>query len=180
MNKLIVFFLFLLVSSGILIGIMQGGGGVVDTQLSANVTANATTLQVLDTTDFLEEDWVTVGSERIYYTGKTNTTFTGCTRGYSGTTGKAHVVGAYVYSQKAAALNYALNFDIVAVQDDLGWAAIIAIPLMFFVVTVPHILRIGTQLLTGDLAVIAIYVYVLAAAFVVVLALTLIGARRVT
>jgi len=179
MNKLIVFFLFMLVGSGLLVGVVQGGSGVVNTRLSANITATDTTLPVLTTTDFLDEDYVIIGSEKIYYTGTTANSFTGCTRGYEGTTAFGHVEDAYVYSEKAAALNYALGFDIIAVQDNLGWAAIIATPFMFFVRTVPQVLRLGTQLLTGDLAVIAIFVYCMAAGFVITLALAIIGSRRV-
>jgi hypothetical protein len=181
MNKLIVFFLFMMIGSGIMVGIVAGGGGVVNTELTAAVNTTETTLSVNSTTDFLDEDdYVVVGSEKIYYTGTTDTSFTGCTRGYGDTTAKAHVNGARVYTQKAAGLNYALGFNIVAVQDNLGWAAIIAIPFMFFTTTIPLILKLSTQLLTGNLAIISVFFYAMAAGFVVTLAMSIIGMRRVS
>ena len=165
---------------GILAGIMAGGGGVVTTDLAANLTANATTVTVLSTDDFLTADYMIIGSERIAYTNTTNTTFVGCTRGYDDTTAASHLVGARVYSPTANAMNNAAGFSIVAVQDTLGWAAIIAIPIMFFTVTIPHIMLTGRYLFTGDLAIIMWIYYAMVAAFIVTLALYLVGSRRVT
>lgn len=180
MNKLIAFFLVMLIGCGILVGIMAGGGGVTTTVLAENVTANATALVVTNTTNFLDEDYVIIQSEKVFYTGTTPTSFTGCTRGYDDTTASAHEEGVQVYTATASGLNYALGFNIVAVQDELGWAAIIAIPLMFFVRTIPQIVRMSTTLLTGDLAIISWFFYAIIAAFIVTLAMTLIGSRRVT
>lgn len=179
MNKLIVFFLFMMVGCGILVGIMGGGGGVVTTDLSANITSANTTVPVDSTTGFLDEDYVIIGEEKIFYTGTTTATFTGCTRGYDGTDAAAHSEGDRVYTAEASAVNYALGFNIVAVQDNLGWASIVAIPLMFFIRTVPQIIRMSTNLLTGDLAIISWVLYVMVAGFIVTLALTLMGSRRV-
>lgn len=179
MNKLIVFFLFMMLGCGIFIGIMGGGGGIVNTYLTDNITATNTTLPVFSTTDFLSEDYVIIGVEKVFYTGKTATTFTGCERGYGNTTAVSHDAGARVNTAVASAINYALGFNIVAVQDSLGWAAIIAIPLMFFIRTVPHIIVMSTNLLTGDLAIISWVFYIMAAGFIVTLAMTLIGSRRV-
>jgi len=179
MNKLIVFFLFMMVGCGVLVGVVAGGGGVVLTTLTETINSTVTTLPVNSTTDFLDEDSVMIGSEEIYYTGTTATSFTGCTRGYDDTTAKAHIEGAKVYTQKAAGLNYALGFNIVAVQDNYGWAAIIAIPFLFFVNTVPQILKMSTQLLTGNLAIISVFFYAMTAGFIITLALSIIGSRRV-
>ena len=51
------------------------------TELTADATANAYTLTVRDTTNFAASGTVYIGTERITYTGKTGTSFTGCTRG---------------------------------------------------------------------------------------------------
>lgn len=179
MNKLIVFWLVMLVGTGMLVGIMAGGGGIVTTDLSSNVTSSAVALPVLTTTDFLDEDFVIVGEEKVFYTSVNGTTFLGCTRGYDGTTASAHEEGARVYTATASSVNSALGFNIVAVQDQWGWASIVALPIMFFMRTVPQIVRMSTNLLTGDLAVLAWFFYAMAAGFVVVLALTIIGSRRV-
>jgi len=179
MNKLIVFFLVMLIGCGILVGVMAGGGGVVTTDLSSNVTSADTILPVLSTTDFLDEDYVLCGEEKIFYTAINGSAFFGCTRGYDGTTASAHLEGSRVYTASASAINYAMGFNMVAVQDELGWASIVAIPIMFFVRTVPMIFRMSTNLLTGELAIISWVLYAMAAGFIVTLALTIIGARRV-
>lgn len=51
------------------------------TNLTASADNGALTLTVQDTTAFAASGELSVGSERIGYTGKTATTFTGCTRG---------------------------------------------------------------------------------------------------
>lgn len=179
MNKLIVFFLTMLVGCGILVGVVAGGGGVVNTKLSGNITATNATVPVESTDEFLSEDYIIIGSEKIFYTGKTDATFTGCARGYDNTEEAKHTIGARVYTAYASSLNYAMGFNLIAVQDELGWAAIVAIPIMFFIRTVPQIFRMTTTLLTGDLAIISWFFYAMAAGFIVTLAMTLIGMRRV-
>lgn len=179
MNKLIVFFLFMLVGCGILIGIMGGGGGVTNTVLSADLSANATVVNVTSTKDFLSEDYVFIENEKVFYTGKTDTSFTGATRGYANTTATSHDSGTRVNTATASAINYALGFNIVAVQDTWGWASILAIPIMFFIRTIPMVIRMSTNLLTGDLAIISWVFYIMAAGFIVTLAMTIIGSRRV-
>jgi len=170
----------MMVGCGILVGMMGGGGGVVNTYLTANITSSNTTLPVGSTEDFLSEDYVIIGAEKVFYTGKTSTTFTGCERGYGNTTAAVHLEGARVNTAVASAINYALGFNIVAVQDQLGWASIVAIPIMFFIRTLPQIIRMSTNLLTGDLAIISWIFYIMAGGFIVTLALSLIGSRRVT
>lgn len=54
------------------------------TYLNGALTAAATTITVDDTSLFSASGNVWVGMEKISYTGKTATTFTGCTRGVSG------------------------------------------------------------------------------------------------
>ena len=170
----------MLIGCGILVGVIAGGGGIVSTTLAANITATNTTIPVLDTTDFLDSDYVMCGSEKIFYSGKTDTTFTGCTRGYDETTEAIHIIGSSVYTADASAINYAMGFNIVAVQDSLGWAAILAIPLMFFIRTIPHIIQMTNNLLTGDLAIIGWFFYAMIAGFIITLAMAIIGSRRVT
>jgi len=169
----------MLLGCGFLIGIMGGGGGVVNTYLTNNVTANMTYLPVASTTDFLSEDYVIIEAEKVFYTAKNTTAFQNCTRGYENTTAAWHDSGTRVNTAVASAINYALGFNIIAIQDSLGWAAVIAIPIMFFTRTIPNIFWMSTNLLTGNLAIISWIFYVMAAGFIVTLALTLIGSRRV-
>lgn len=162
-----------------MIGMMAGGGGIVTTDLAVAVNSSDTALIVLNTTDFLSADYVIIDDEKISYTSTNETAFLGCGRGYLDTTPAAHEAGARVYTEFSSTINYAVGFNLAAVQDNLGWASIVAIPIMFFIRTVPHIIKMSTNLLVGDLAIISWFFYAMAAGFVVTLALTIIGSRRV-
>ena len=71
------------------------------TRLNGAINDSVTTITVDDTTDFASSGTIGIDTELITYTGKTATTFTGCTRGALGTTAASHVDnepvgGAYV------------------------------------------------------------------------------------
>ena len=58
------------------------------TTLSSDITASSTTITVSSTKGYPDEyGLLKIGDEVITYTGKTETTFTGCIRGFSGITG---------------------------------------------------------------------------------------------
>ena len=60
------------------------------TQLNGAISASATTITVDDTSSFASSGQIGISGEVITYTGKTSTTFTGCTRGTNNTTAEAH------------------------------------------------------------------------------------------
>jgi hypothetical protein len=60
------------------------------TKLNGNITDTAGTITVYDTTGFSASGRIQIGYELIDYTGKTATTFTGCTRGAAGTDKQPH------------------------------------------------------------------------------------------
>lgn len=62
----------------------------------ASFDATETTVTVDSTYDFPEQGRIRVDDEEITYTGKTPTTFTGCTRGARGTRGATHADDAVV------------------------------------------------------------------------------------
>lgn len=64
------------------------------TVLAADLTAGATTATVKSTYHLADAGVVRIGQELISYTGKTDTTLTGLTRGIQGTTAAAAVTGA--------------------------------------------------------------------------------------
>lgn len=66
------------------------------TTLTANINNSVTTIPVASTTNFANAGAVLIGSEIISYTGKTATSFTGCTRGQYSSTAASHLSGAYV------------------------------------------------------------------------------------
>jgi hypothetical protein len=77
----------------------------VSTELTANITNVATTINVASTDDFvLPADsgtlrtYLLLNDEIIEYTGKTNTSFTGCSRGQFGTIAVAHNINDNIES----------------------------------------------------------------------------------
>lgn len=68
----------------------------IGTVLSADIADDATSIAVLDATDFATTGTLYIGSEQITYTGKTGNTFTGCTRGANSTTASAYTAGTAV------------------------------------------------------------------------------------
>ena len=67
------------------------------TLLNGGVNDSVTTLTVDSTDDFPTSGTVTIGTEDISYTGKTSTTFTGCTRGANSTSAASHSDNAPVF-----------------------------------------------------------------------------------
>jgi len=61
-----------------------------ETLLDGSLTASATTITVDSTNKFPEQGIIRIEKEKIKYTGKTATAFTGCTRGYEGTVATTH------------------------------------------------------------------------------------------
>lgn len=66
------------------------------TTLNGNITASDTTITVDSTVDFPERGLIKIDNEWIDYTGKTATTFTGCSRGKRGTEAASHTDGTEV------------------------------------------------------------------------------------
>ena len=179
MYKIVVFFLVMLIACSFLGATMRGGGGIVATQLSSDIDAEVTTIPVDSTTDYLSADYIVIGEEKILYTGKTDTTFTGATRGYDDTTAVAHAEDAMVYTADASSVNNAMGFSIAAEQDTMGWWAAITIPFRFLFQTLPRIARMNMSFLNGSLAIIGWFWFALVGGFFITLALALAGARRV-
>jgi hypothetical protein len=144
-SKLIATFLLLFFISSLFHEIMVGGGGTKVATLSANVTAVAVILPVTHTSGFLESDYVQIGTERVRYTGTTATSFTGCTRGYDGTTAAAHGTGSKVYSS-GSMWSGPLGFNVATTGSTAGEINMATVALSFFTVTVP-------KLVTWDFAI---------------------------
>lgn len=179
MSKLTTFFIFLFIGCTILSAVMEGGGGVVSVALATTIDDDDTTLEVASTTDFLDSDWVMIGTEKISYTGRTATTFTGCTRGYDGTTARSHASGEIVYTKGASVVNNALGFNVAATADSMGWWATITIPFYFLTRSLPNIVAMNFSFLSGDLAVIGLLFFAAGAGLIITIALQLAGGRRI-
>lgn len=78
------------------------------TTLTSNISNSATTIPVASTANFQSAGTIYIDSELITYTGKTATSFTGCTRGQYSSSNAAHVAGVYVGEAQAATAPVAL------------------------------------------------------------------------
>ena len=59
--------------------------------LSSAINDSVTIIPVINAASYANEGVVTIDFEKIYYTGKTSNSLTGCTRGYDGTTATSHI-----------------------------------------------------------------------------------------
>ena len=80
--------------------------------LSAAVNSSVTILPVINSASYPNSGVVTINFEKIYYTGKTSTSLTGCTRGYGGTTATTHVAYSVVtYNVPNQVMNHEYGND---------------------------------------------------------------------
>jgi len=79
--------------------------------------ADATTIAVVSTADFPTSGSIKIGSEVIYYTSKTSTSFSGLTRGAGGTTAAIHASGSFITAPILAAHHNTLASAIICAQD---------------------------------------------------------------
>lgn len=67
------------------------------TTVTTDPGSGGTTIEVASTADFASTNgYLRIEGEAVFYTGTTATSFTGCTRGYGGTTAAGHVSGTIV------------------------------------------------------------------------------------
>jgi hypothetical protein len=90
------------------------------TTLSSGITAASTTITVASTARFPASGLAQIDAEIIAYSSKTETTFTGLTRGADSTTAASHSGGAAVRGVVAAAHHNTLASAIIATQGKLG------------------------------------------------------------
>ena len=93
------------------------------TTLNGALTANATTVAVISTALFANTGCFAVDNELISYTGKTATSFTGCVRGFDGTTAATHNSGATVSDVITTRHHEVVVDAVLALQQKLGTGA---------------------------------------------------------
>lgn len=88
------------------------------TQLTDNpLSAGATTVNVISTAAFPTVGFISIDSEIIKYTGKTGTSFTGCTRAADGTSAASHVQNSQIFHNVIAIHHNALKDDLIATEQ---------------------------------------------------------------
>jgi len=141
MNILITAFMLFYLMNVMVGAIMEGGGGIAATRLTADITPASNTLSVVSTEGFLRSNYVIIGSEKIRYASTTDTTMVVATggRGWDGTDAAAHSTGAYVYSPEASVFNYALGFNVASTGSDAGEISVPLVLKNFLFVTLPKL-----------------------------------------
>ena len=121
--NLFMFFIMAFIGGAVLNGIMEGNTGLGTTELSAALTATATSMTVRDTAGLRDAGLIQIDDETICYTGTTSTTITGLTRGAecrSHSKVASHSSGARVYSEAPGIINTIVGFDIASAFSDGG------------------------------------------------------------
>lgn len=143
------------------------------TYLTSDISDTDNVIPVESTNMYLNNDYLRIENEEILYTGKTDTTFTGCTRGVNGTTAIAHISGTSVYTAYASTINSALGFNVASVSATYGAFAIVVLPLNFFRYTLPQLVSWNFQFLRGELAWVAYFFFAISIGLIVVIAIQL-------
>lgn len=84
------------------------------------LTIGATTVNVISTTGFPTAGAISIGAEIIFYTNKTASSFTGCTRGADGTSAAAHALNDQVDHNVIAFHHNGLKDEVIAVESFLS------------------------------------------------------------
>jgi len=173
-HRLLITALIVFIGVSFLAAIMQGGGGVVYTQLTQDVSASATVIPVITTELFNNDaDIIRIGNEKIMYSSKNATAFTVYERGFDDTAPEAFEAGRHVYSTEAGVLNDAFGFNLGVTIETSGTWGLIMLPINFFTHTLPHLAVLNANLFKegGELSIIAIFWYAFGIALLVVLAI---------
>ena len=98
------------------------------TTLSAGITNSQTTIPLASATNFISPTSITIDAEVILCTGLSGTTYSGCTRGWSGTTPAIHLIGSVVYENQIAWYHNQLAAEIKAIETVLGAGMLCSAP----------------------------------------------------
>ncbi len=121
LDKKLMFFMLLFVYGTIMTFSMAGQTGISSTVLTNSITAeSADDLVVTSTELFLIADAVMIDEEIIEYTGITDTTFTGITRGTRGTTEAPHGAATVVHNEPMGIINAMMGFRVLDMLTDNG------------------------------------------------------------
>lgn len=171
-HRLLLTTLFVFIGTSLLAAIMQGGGGIVSTVLTEDISANSTTIPVYSTELFNSQDIVRLGNEKVMYSSKNATAFFVYERGYDDTTAEAFEAGRRVYSTEAGVLNDALGYNLGVSIETGGMWGLVMLPINFFTQTLPHLVVLNANLFkTPELSIIAIFWYGFGIALIVILAI---------
>jgi len=120
MNKLFAFMSFTFIAMTMLSFAIEGQVGLAATRLSSPLDSEDTIAYVTTTDGFIDSDIMMIEGEILYYTGKTETSFTGLTRGYRDTDIQTHKTSEKVFNEPTGLINQAVGFNIVEMMSRDG------------------------------------------------------------
>lgn len=173
MGKWILSVALLFLGMTMLSSFMEGGGGLVSTYLSGDITATVTTIPVAHTGGFLAADTATIGNETFAYTGTTAVSFTGVTRGSNGTEATLHVTNQKVYGSELSPFNAAMGFNIASIAANAGAFSAVVIPYKFFTISVPRMIMFDYSFFAGQMVYVQIFFQAIGLAFALIFAIWL-------
>lgn len=141
-TKLTMAFVLAFFLCALIAGVVEGGGGVAVTSLTANVSDAATTLNVVNTRGFLKADYITIDNEKIRHVNTTGTTFIVAStdgRGYDSTAATSHTAGTKVYGPNASVLNSIAGFNVATTGGTAGEIYMFVLLKNFFFITLPKL-----------------------------------------
>ncbi len=149
MTNFMMFMVFMYISAVSLSFMMDGSMGPAATMLTADITATSTTVPVHSTANFLNNDFVVIGDEKICYTTRGSDSFTDLTRGCRNTTAEAHDTNTKVYNEPASLANQVIGFDLLDSVADQN----VAVAIIKGAIALPGVVKnVFTKLVMWDFA----------------------------
>lgn len=155
----------------------------VSTRLTADITDSDTTIPVTSTQGFADTGFINIELERIAYSSKTDTTFTGnfarpMVRGANDTEAAAHTDGTAVRTIESALLNNSMDYNIAVISDASGIMAFVTIPLAIFD-AIRSFIFLPMSFLGTDMQIIIYLWAAMILGLVITIGLAILGGRRV-
>jgi len=174
MLKAVASWMVLFVIFTIINGIYENGGGLAATKLDGALSNNATTINVESTVGFLTADAIVIEEEKVTYTGKTATSFTGCTRGYQATDAMTHEDGRFAYTLSTNILNQSLGFNIMSTGATVGVVSVIGLTWNFMWEALPNLVIWDFAFLQGQMVILRVILMAVSIGLIVTLGIQLI------
>lgn len=150
LTRLLLAFLIVFVGCTFLGAIMAGGGGIVSTDLSSDISSSAEFIPADDTEAFADKDVLMIEEEKILYNSLNSTGFIVYERGYDDTVAVNHTAGVTIYTESGGILNAALGYNVGVELETSGTLGIIQLPIRFFTTTLPHLVVLNVNFLNDN------------------------------
>ncbi len=163
--------------------VMQGQTDFVRTSLTSAISDTVLVIPVRSTSGYPDSGIIIIESEKIAYSSKTATSFTGSlvrpvARGAEGTEAASHTNGKQVTTVSGAMVNSSAAYNIAVMTDPAGALAFVTVPLAFFSL-LGSFLFLPLQFLGTDLQILTYIWAVVGIGMLVAITMQLAGGRRV-